>query len=71
VWVSFFVCGSLFIGSTGFELLTEVMGHGYYIWRTNSWWPWRDLSPHLHQLLKTFAESRVAANRRIFPTLKN
>ena len=23
--------------------------------------PWRDLCPHLHQLLKLFAESRVAA----------
>jgi hypothetical protein len=26
--------------------------------------PWGDLSPHLHQLLKTFAESRVAATAR-------
>ena len=60
VGLLFFICGSLFIGSTGFELLTEVMGHGYYIWRTNSGWP----GPHLHQLLKTFAESRVAATAR-------
>ena len=26
--------------------------------------PWGDLSPHLHQLLRTFAESRVAAVSR-------
>ena len=26
--------------------------------------PWGDLSPHLHQLLRVFAESRVAATAR-------
>ena len=44
VGLLFFICGSLFIGSTGFELLTEVMGYGYYIWRTQ----WSDFNDHGH-----------------------